>query len=59
MEVFRSEVSFADGMLYPDDAPGFGVEYDDKAAARFPYDPRYLPVARRLDGSDPRLVTRP
>jgi mannonate dehydratase len=27
------------------------VEYDDKAAERFPYDPRYLPVARRLDGS--------
>ena len=32
-------------------APGLGVEYDEKAAARFPYDPRYLPVARRLDGS--------
>ncbi|WPF82624.1 D-galactonate dehydratase family protein [Sanguibacter sp. 4.1] len=51
MEVFRSGVTLADGMLNPSEAPGLGVEYDEKAAARFPYDPRYLPVARRLDGS--------
>jgi mannonate dehydratase len=51
MEVFRSGVRFADGMLYPAEVPGLGVEYDEKAAERFPYDPRYLPVARRLDGS--------
>ncbi|MCK9794422.1 D-galactonate dehydratase family protein [Isoptericola sp. 4D.3] len=50
-DVFRSDVSYADGMLHPSDAPGLGVEYDDEAAARFPYEPRYLPVARRLDGS--------
>lgn len=51
MEVFRSGVRFADGMLNPSDAPGLGVEYDEKAAEHFPYNPRYLPVARRLDGS--------
>ena len=51
MEVFRSGVRFADGMLMPAEVPGLGVEYDEKAAERFPYDPRYLPVARRLDGS--------
>ncbi|WAP59185.1 D-mannonate dehydratase ManD [Streptomyces sp. S465] len=51
MEVFRSEVRFEDGMLHPADVPGLGVEYDDEAAERFPYQPRYLPVARRLDGS--------
>ena len=51
MEVFRSGVRFADGMLYPSEEPGLGVEYDEKVAARFPYNPRYLPVARRLDGS--------
>ena len=51
MEVFRSGVTFADGMLQPSDEPGLGVEYDEKAAERFPYEPRYLPVARRLDGS--------
>jgi len=51
MEVFRSGVRLRDGMLDTDDAPGLGVEYDDKAAARFPYEPKYLPVARRTDGS--------
>ena len=49
--VFRSGVRFADGMLHPSDEPGLGVTYDDAAAARFPYEQRYLPVARRLDGS--------
>ncbi|OLT07000.1 bifunctional D-altronate/D-mannonate dehydratase [Pseudonocardia sp. CNS-004] len=51
MDVFRSGVTFADGMLVPSEEPGLGVEYDAEAAARFPYQPRYLPVARRLDGS--------
>ena len=51
MEVFRSGVRFEDGMLDTAEVPGLGVEYDEKAAERFPYEPRYLPVARRLDGS--------
>ncbi|HEV7974944.1 D-mannonate dehydratase ManD [Amycolatopsis sp.] len=50
-EVFRSGVRFDKGMLLPSEEAGLGVEYDDKAAERFPYEPRYLPVARRLDGS--------
>ena len=50
-EVFHADVTFADGYLTVGDSPGLGVEYDDAAAARFPYSPRYLPVARRLDGS--------
>lgn len=50
-EVFHTGVTFADGMLHPSDEPGLGVEYDDTAADRFPYQRRYLPVARRLDGS--------
>jgi mannonate dehydratase len=50
-EVFRGGVTFADGMLNPSEEPGLGVEFDERAAARFPYEPRYLPVARRLDGS--------
>ncbi|HUR08443.1 MAG TPA: D-mannonate dehydratase ManD [Nonomuraea sp.] len=49
--VFRSGVTLSDGMLYPSEEPGLGVEYDEKEAARFPYEARYLPVARRLDGS--------
>ena len=50
-EVFHTGVTFADGMLHPSEEPGLGVEYDEKAAERFPYQRRYLPVARRLDGS--------
>ncbi|WP_326686374.1 D-galactonate dehydratase family protein [Streptomyces sp. NBC_01795] len=50
-EVFQGGVTFADGMLHPSEEPGLGVEFDERAAARFPYEPRYLPVARRLDGS--------
>ncbi|GAA4873428.1 D-mannonate dehydratase ManD [Saccharopolyspora cebuensis] len=50
-EVFRGGVRFADGMLHPPEVPGLGVEYDAEAAERFPYEPRSLPMARRLDGS--------
>jgi mannonate dehydratase len=50
-EVFKTNIIFKNGMLNPGEAPGLGVEYDDLVAAKFPYDPKYLPVARRLDGS--------
>ncbi len=50
-EVFHGTPHLENGMLHPSEAPGLGIEYDDEAAARFPYDPKYLPVARRLDGS--------
>ncbi|MBU2664073.1 D-galactonate dehydratase family protein [Actinoplanes bogorensis] len=50
-EVFRGTPRLENGMLFPSDEPGLGITYDDEVAARFPYEPRYLPVARRLDGS--------
>jgi len=50
-EVFRTSYSFADGYMHPGDAPGLGVTFDEEAAARYPYAPKYLPVNRRLDGS--------
>lgn len=50
-EVFRTGISFDDGYLHPGTAPGLGVVFDEEAAARFPYQRRYLPVNRRLDGS--------
>ncbi|HWD82037.1 MAG TPA: D-mannonate dehydratase ManD [Kribbella sp.] len=50
-EVFPHAWSFADGYLHPGEAPGLGVELDETLAAKFPYEPAYLPVARRLDGS--------
>jgi mannonate dehydratase len=50
-EVFRHAWTYADGHLHPGDAPGLGIEVDEELAARFPYEPAYLPVARRLDGT--------
>ncbi|MGW4548656.1 D-mannonate dehydratase ManD [Streptomyces violaceorubidus] len=51
LEVFRTSYRFEDGLLHPGDAPGLGVELDDEAAARFPYEPAYLPVNRLADGT--------
>ncbi|MFJ8816283.1 D-mannonate dehydratase ManD [Amycolatopsis thermoflava] len=50
-EVFRHAWTYADGHLHPGDAPGLGVDVDEALAARFPYEPAYLPVARRRDGT--------
>ncbi|WP_426622959.1 D-mannonate dehydratase ManD [Leifsonia sp. McL0607] len=50
-EVFRTGYRFHDGYLHPGDGPGLGVEFDEVAAARFPYVPRYLPVNRLVDGT--------
>ena len=50
-EVFRHAYTFADGYLHPGEAPGIGVDIDEKLAAKFPYDPKQLPVARLTDGS--------
>ena len=50
-EVFHSSYTLIDGYLHPGDNPGLGVEFDEKAAAKFPYAPAYLPYARSLDGT--------
>ena len=50
-EVFPHAYSFEDGLMHPGEAPGHGVEIDEKLAAKYPYDPAYLPVARLQDGT--------
>lgn len=50
-EVFRQSFTFEDGYLHPGEAPGIGVELDEAAAARFPYQPAYLPFNRLKDGT--------
>lgn len=50
-EVFPHDYRFEDGHLYCGDAPGHGVDIDETLAARFPYDPKQLPVARLTDGT--------
>lgn len=49
--VFPHAYSFADGLLHPGDAPGHGVDIDEELAAKYPYDPRQLPIARLRDGT--------
>ena len=50
-EVFPHAYTFDGGYLYPGDTPGHGVDIDEELAARFPYEPAYLPVARLQDGT--------
>ncbi len=49
--VFPHAYKFAAGALHPGEAPGLGVDIDETLAAKFPYDPAYLPTARKLDGT--------
>jgi len=44
--VFPHAYTFNDGMLYPGDVPGHGVEIDEALAAKYPYQRAYLPVNR-------------
>jgi mannonate dehydratase len=44
--VFPHAYTFADGMLYPGDVAGHGVEIDEALAAKYPYQRAYLPVNR-------------
>ena len=50
-EVFPHAYSIADGQLHPGEEPGHGASIDESAAARFPYEPAYLPVNRLADGT--------
>jgi mannonate dehydratase len=50
-KVFPHHYTFQDGYMYPGDAPGLGIDIDEKLAATYPYAPAYLPVNRKLDGT--------
>jgi mannonate dehydratase len=50
-EVFTYEHSIKDGMIHVGDAPGLGVDFNEEAAAEFPYNRSYLPVSRLEDGT--------
>ncbi len=49
--VFPHSYTSADGMAYPGDAPGLGVDLDESLAAKYPYERAYLPINRKLDGT--------
>jgi mannonate dehydratase len=49
--VFPHAYTFEDGYMHPGEVPGHGVDIDEALAARYPYQPAYLPVARLGDGT--------
>ena len=49
--VFPHAYRFEDGMLFPGEAPGLGVDLDEALCAQHPYERAYLPVSRKLDGT--------
>jgi mannonate dehydratase len=51
LEIFPHAWSFSDGYMHPGEVAGHGVDIDEKLAAKYPYDPAYLPVARLDDGT--------
>lgn len=50
-EMFPHAWSQDGGYLHPGDAPGHGVDIDEKLAAKYPYERAYLPVNRLEDGT--------
>ncbi|WP_199052070.1 D-mannonate dehydratase ManD [Aquitalea sp. ASV15] len=51
LELFPRSWSFADGYMHPGDAPGLGVDFNEKLAEQYPYEPACLPIARLEDGT--------
>jgi mannonate dehydratase len=49
--VFPHDYRFERGALHVGDTPGHGVDIDETLAAKYPYKPAYLPVARLQDGT--------
>lgn len=49
--VFPHNYTFEKGYLYPGDAPGLGVDFDEELAKKYPYQRAYLPINRKLDGT--------
>jgi mannonate dehydratase len=49
--VLPHDYQFERGQLFVGDMPGHGVNIDEKLAAKYPYKPAYLPVARLEDGT--------
>ena len=50
-EVVGPPCRVVDGYALPNEAPGLGVDINEAAAAKYPYQPAYMPLVRRADGS--------
>jgi mannonate dehydratase len=51
LAVFPNDYTFRAGRLFCGESPGHGVSIDEKQAARYPYSPKQLPIARLQDGT--------
>ena len=51
LDVFPHDYRYKAGRLYCGETPGHGVEIDEALAAKFPYAPKQLPIARLEDGT--------
>ena len=49
--LFPSAHFYQDGMFHVTDAPGLGVDFDEKEAERYSYERRYHPIVRLEDGT--------
>jgi mannonate dehydratase len=49
--VFPHDYRFDQGFMHAGEQPGHGVDIDEQLAARYPYQPASLPVARLEDGT--------
>lgn len=49
--VFPHAYTYRDGLMYPGETPGHGVDIDEGLAAKYPYQRAYLPINRKLDGT--------
>jgi mannonate dehydratase len=49
--VFPHSYALKDGYMHPGETPGHGVDIDEDLAAKYPYSPASLPVARLADGT--------
>jgi len=49
--LFPSKHFYKDGMFHISDAPGLGVDFDEKEAIRYSFERRYHPVVRLEDGT--------
>jgi mannonate dehydratase len=55
LEVFPGTPEIEDGMMHSNDRPGFGIDIDEKAAAKYPYTtPGFNRGARLWDGTPMR-----
>ncbi len=50
-DVVSGVCELKDGSIYPNEAPGFGIDIDLEKANAYPYQQAFMPIVRRQDGT--------